>query len=71
MKVIWLELILEKGKVSKSHEPNWSSTRYKVVGIRGNQYMIPIINKQKLFLRREILVCVCFILNIGQDLPCP
>ena len=28
---------IKKGKFSKSHEPNWSSTRYKVVDVRGNQ----------------------------------
>ena len=53
-KVIWLELIL-KNKFSKSHELNWSSTGYKVVGIKGNQYLTPNINKQKLFLRHELL----------------
>ena len=36
MKVIWLELISEN-KFAKGHEPNWSSTRYKVVGIKSNQ----------------------------------
>ena len=40
---------------SKSHEPNRSSTRYKVVGLKGNQYLIPSINKQKVFLRHELL----------------
>ena len=55
MKVIWLELTLKKGKFSKSHEPNWSPTRYKVVDDRGNQYSIPSINNQKLLLRHELL----------------
>ena len=27
-----------KNKFAKGHEPNWSSTRYRVVGIKGNQY---------------------------------
>ena len=55
MKVTWLELILKKTRFSKYHEPNWSSTRYRVVGIEGKQYLIPSINKQKLFLRHEVL----------------
>ena len=46
---------IKKGEFSKSHEPNWSSTRYKVVGIKGNQYVIPIVNKDKLHLRHELL----------------
>ena len=55
MKVIWLELIFLKSEFSKSHEPNWSSTRYKVVDVRGNQYYIPSINEFKLHLRHELL----------------
>ena len=54
MKVIWLELILNN-EFAKGHEPNWSSTRSKVVGIKGNQYLIPGINKDKLYLRHELL----------------
>ena len=46
---------IKKTKFSKSHEPNWSSTRYKVVDVRGNQYFIPSINKSKLYLRHELL----------------
>ena len=37
---------IEKGKFAKGHEPNWSRERYKVVGIKGNQYLIPNINKK-------------------------
>ena len=54
MRVIWLELILTN-KFAKGHEPNWGSTRYKVVGIKGNQYLIPSINKNKLYLRHALL----------------
>ena len=54
MRVIWSELIL-KHKFAKGHEPNWSSTRYKAAGIKGNQYLIPSINKDKLYLRHELL----------------
>ena len=46
---------IKKCKFSKHHEPNWSSTRYKVVGIKGNQYLIPSIDKDKLYLRHELL----------------
>ena len=55
MRVIWLELIFKRNILAKGHEPNWSSTRYKVVGIKGNQYLIPNINKDKLYLRHELL----------------
>ena len=36
---------IEKKEFAKGHEPNWSSTRYKVVAIKGNQYLIPGVNK--------------------------
>ena len=46
---------IKNNKLAKGHEPNWSSTRYKVVGIKGDQYLIPGINKDKLYLRHELL----------------
>ena len=46
---------IKKGKLSKYHEPNSSSTTYKVVDVRGNQYYIPSIDKDKLYLRHELL----------------
>ena len=46
---------IKKNRFAKGHEPNWSSTRYKVVGIKGNPYLIPSINKYKLYLRHELL----------------
>ena len=46
--------ILEN-KFAKGHEPNWSSTRFKVVCVKGNQYLIPGIDKYKLYLRHELL----------------
>ena len=46
---------IKTNKFAKGHEPNWSSTRYKVVGLKGNQYLIPSINKDKLYLRHELL----------------
>ena len=46
---------MKKGKFAKGHEPNWSSTRYRVVGIKGKQYFSPSINNEQLYLRRELL----------------
>ena len=46
---------IERNKFAKGHEPNWSRERYKVVGIKCNQYLIPGINEDKLFLRHELL----------------
>ena len=55
MKGICLELTL-KNKIAKGCEQNWSRERYKVVGISGNQYLIPGINEDKLYLRPELLL---------------
>ena len=44
-----------KNTFAKSHEPNLSSTRYKVVGTKDNQYSVPSINKDKLHLRHDLL----------------
>ena len=44
-----------KNKFAKGHEPNWSRERYEVVCIKGNQYLIPSINGDKLHLRHEPL----------------
>ena len=46
---------IKKNKFAKGHEPNWSSTRYKAVAIKGSQYLIPGISKDKLYLRHEPL----------------
>ena len=46
---------IKKNKFKKEHDPNWSSTRHKVVDVRGNSYYIPSINKSKLYLRHELL----------------
>ena len=41
---------------TKSHEPTWSPTRHTVVGnSTNNQYVIPSINKSKVWLRHELL----------------
>ena len=41
---------------TKGHEPKWSSTRHKVVGKpTNNQYFIPSVNKNKVWLRHELL----------------
>ena len=46
---------IKTNKFAKGYEPNWSRERYNVVGIKGNQYLIPGINKDKLYLRHESL----------------
>ena len=46
---------IKKNQFGKGHEPKWSSTRYKVVAIKGNQYLNPGMNKDKLYLRHELL----------------
>ena len=46
---------IKKNKFAKGYEPNWSRERYKVVGIKGNQYFIPGISKDELHLRHELL----------------
>ena len=40
---------------SKSHMPNWSSTKHEIVAIKQHQYLIPRINKQTLYLRHAVL----------------
>ena len=41
---------------TKGHEPKWSSTRHKVVGnSTDNKYFTPSINKNKMWLRHELL----------------
>ena len=40
---------IKKNKIAKGHEPNWSSTGYKVVDIKGNQYLIPNIKNIQYF----------------------
>ena len=46
---------IKKNKFAKGHEPNWIRERYKIVGIKGNQYLVPGINTDKLYLRHELL----------------
>ena len=40
---------------TNSHEPKWSSTRHRIVAIKGNQYFIPSIDKSKMWLRHELM----------------
>ena len=54
MRVMWLGLTLNNIS-AKGHEPNWSREWYKVVGVKGNQYLIPGITKDQLYLRHELL----------------
>ena len=45
----------KKGEFSKYNEPNWSTTRHKIVAIKGNQYFIPNVSNNKLYLRHACL----------------
>ena len=44
---------LEPSIGTKIHEPKWSSTRHRIVAIKGNQHFIPSMNKSKMRLRHE------------------
>ena len=46
-----VRVTIKQNKFAKGHEPNWSRERYKVVGIKGNQYLYPGINTYKLYLK--------------------
>ena len=42
---------------TKSHEPKWSSTRHGVIGNpTNNQYLIPGINKSKMWMGHGLLL---------------
>ena len=45
----------KKGEFSKYNEPNWSTTRHTIVAIKGNQYFIPNVINNKLYLRHACL----------------
>ena len=46
---------LKPSIVTKSREPKWSSTRHRIVAIKGNRYFIPSINKSKMWLGHELM----------------
>ena len=47
--------IKPKHGITKGHDKEWSSDKYKVIGIEGNQYLINHPTKRKVFLRHELL----------------
>ena len=53
---------------TKSHEPKWSSTRHKVIGNpTNNTYVIPSINKSKVWLRHELLKVQLVRISLAHD----
>ena len=46
--------IMVKNKFDKAHMPNWSSEKYKVIGIDNNNFLLNHPTKRKVFLRHEI-----------------
>ena len=49
-----VRIMIKKDKLDKSHMPNWSTERYKVIGIDNNNFLLNHPTKQKVFLRHEI-----------------
>ena len=45
-----------KSGIAKGHHPKYSSTKHKVISIKDNDYLIDIMNKQKLYHRHEMLL---------------
>ena len=44
-----------KSGITKGHHPKWSSEKYKVILIEGNNYLINHITKRKVSIRHDIL----------------
>ena len=47
-------IILKNNKFDKAHMPNWSSEKYKVLGIGKNNFLLSHPTKRKVFMRHEI-----------------
>ena len=47
--------IKPKHGITKGHDPKWSSEKYKVLRVDGNNYLLNHPTKRKVFLRHEIL----------------
>ena len=47
--------MIKTNKFDKSHMANWSSEKYKVIGIDNNNFLLGHPNKRKVFLRHEII----------------
>ena len=48
--------IKPKYGITKGHHPKYYSTKYKVISINDNDYVLDIMNKQKLYHRHEMLL---------------
>ena len=46
--------MVKRNKSDKAHMPNWSSGKYKVIGIDNNNCLLNHPTKRKLCLRHEI-----------------
>ena len=51
--------MINNNKFDKAHMPNWSSEKYKVIGIGNNNFLLNHPTKRKLFLRHEIRKWIC------------
>ena len=49
-----VRIIIKRNKFDKAHMPNWSSDKYKVIGIDKDNFLLNHPTKRKVFLRREI-----------------
>ena len=49
-----VRLILKNNKFDKAHMPNWSSDKYKFIGIDTHNFMSNHPTKRNVFLRNEI-----------------
>ena len=49
-----VRIMIKKNKFDKAHMPNWSSEKYKVLGIDENNFILNHPTKRKICLRHEI-----------------
>ena len=50
-----VRVMVKKTKLDKGYSPNWSSTKYKVIRIDNNRFLLDHPTKRKVFMRHEIL----------------
>ena len=49
-----VRIMINTNKFDKSHMPNWSLEKYKVLGVDNNNFLLNHPTKRKVFLRHEI-----------------
>ena len=49
-----VRIMIKTNQLDKAHMPNWSSEKYKVIGIDNNSFLLNHPTKRKLVLRHEI-----------------